>query len=70
LTAGGSDFDHVVRTTIFLADMGDFGKVNEVYGKYFPTHKPARATVAVKQLPKSALVEIDCIARVAHAASH
>lgn len=62
LKAAGSDFDHVVRTTIFLADMGDFAAVNEVYGKRFPNHKPARATVAVKQLPKSALVEIDCIA--------
>jgi len=69
LLAGGSDFHHVVRTTIFLADMGDFGAVNEVYGRYFPDHKPARATVAVKQLPKSALVEIDCIASIASAAN-
>ncbi len=69
LLAAGSDFHHVVRTTIFLADMGDFGAVNEVYGRYFPDHKPARATVAVQQLPKSARVEIDCIAFIANAAS-
>jgi 2-iminobutanoate/2-iminopropanoate deaminase len=68
LQAAGSDFGNVVRTTIFLADMGDFGAVNEVYGRYFPDHKPARATVAVKQLPKSALVEIDCIACIDSAA--
>ncbi len=62
LKAAGSSFDRVVRTTIFLADMNDFGAVNEIYGSHFPDHKPARATVAVKTLPKNALVEIDCIA--------
>jgi 2-iminobutanoate/2-iminopropanoate deaminase len=62
LAAAGSGFDKVVRTTIFLASMSDFAAVNEVYGKRFPTHKPARATVAVKELPKGGLVEIDCIA--------
>ena len=62
LTAAGSGFDRVLRTTIFLASMADFAGVNEVYGKRFPGHKPARATVAVKELPKGALVEIDCIA--------
>jgi 2-iminobutanoate/2-iminopropanoate deaminase len=62
LTAGGASMGHVVRTTIFLASMGDFAAVNEVYGKHFGAHKPARATVAVKELPKGALVEIDCIA--------
>ena len=62
LTAAGSGFDRVVRTTIFLASMADFAAVNEVYGRSFPQHKPARATVAVKELPKGALVEIDCIA--------
>jgi 2-iminobutanoate/2-iminopropanoate deaminase len=62
LAAGGSDFAHVVRTTIFLADMNDFAAVNEVYGASFPVTKPARATVAVKTLPRNALVEIDCIA--------
>jgi 2-iminobutanoate/2-iminopropanoate deaminase len=62
LTAGGASMGHVVRTTIFLASMGDFAAVNEVYGTHFGAHKPARATVAVKELPKGALVEIDCIA--------
>jgi 2-iminobutanoate/2-iminopropanoate deaminase len=62
LKAAGTSFDNVVRTTIFLASMDDFAAVNEVYGKRFPGTKPARATVAVKTLPKNALVEIDCIA--------
>ena len=62
LRAAGSSFDQVVRTTIYLVSMADFAAVNEVYGKCFPGHKPARATVAVKELPKGGLVEIDCIA--------
>jgi 2-iminobutanoate/2-iminopropanoate deaminase len=62
LRAAGSSFDQVVRTTIYLVSMADFAAVNEVYGKRFPGHKPARATVAVKELPKGGLVEIDCIA--------
>jgi 2-iminobutanoate/2-iminopropanoate deaminase len=62
LTAGGASMGHVVRTTIFLASMADFAAVNEVYGRHFGNHKPARATVAVKELPKGGLVEIDCIA--------
>lgn len=62
LQAAGSSFDRVVRSTIFLASMSDFAAVNEVYGKRFPGPKPARATVAVKELPKGGLVEIDCIA--------
>jgi 2-iminobutanoate/2-iminopropanoate deaminase len=62
LKAAGSSFDQVVRTTIFLASMDDFAAVNEVYGVRFTGTKPARATVAVKTLPKNALVEIDCIA--------
>ncbi len=62
LQQAGSSFDQVVRTTIFLASMDDFAAVNEVYGRSFPGNKPARATVAVKTLPKNALVEIDCIA--------
>jgi len=64
LEAGGAAFDSVVRTTIFLVDMADFAAVNEVYGRAFGDHKPARACVAVKALPKGALVEIDCIAQV------
>ena len=62
LVAGGAGLDRVVRTTIFLASMGDFAAVNEVYARHFGEHKPARACVAVKDLPKGALVEIDCIA--------
>ena len=61
LNAAGADISNVVKTTIFLADMNDFGAVNEVYGNYF-SHKPARSTVAVKELPKGAKVEIECIA--------
>ena len=62
LAAGGLGFANVVRTTIFLTTMNDFAAVTEVYGRHFAKHKPARATVAVKELPKGALVEIDCIA--------
>ena len=62
LEAGGASLAHVVRTTIYLVSMADFAAVNEVYGRHFGTHKPARATVAVKELPKAGLVEIDCIA--------
>jgi len=62
LAAGGATIDNVVRTTIYLVDMADFAAVNEIYGKHLGGHKPARATVAVKQLPKGGLVEIDCIA--------
>jgi 2-iminobutanoate/2-iminopropanoate deaminase len=62
LAAGGASLAHVARTTIFLASMDDFAAVNEVYARHFGTHKPARATVAVKTLPKGGLVVIDCIA--------
>ena len=64
LESAGSDLDKVVKTTIFLADMNDFEKVNEIYGAYFQENPPARETVAVRSLPKNALVEISCIARV------
>ena len=64
LKEAGSDLDQVIKTTIFLADMDSFLKVNEIYASYFGEHKPARATVAVKTLPKNALVEIDAIAVV------
>ena len=63
LTAAGSSFDNVVKTTCFLADMSDFAAFNEVYGKYF-TSKPARSCVAVKTLPKNVLVEIEVIAEI------
>lgn len=62
LAAAGLTFAHVVRCGIFLTDLGDFGKVNEVYGRYFPVNPPARATVQVSALPKGARVEIDAIA--------
>ena len=63
LTAGGSSFDNVVKTTCFLANITDFGAFNEVYGRYF-TSKPARSCVAVKDLPKGVLVEVEVIAVV------
>jgi 2-iminobutanoate/2-iminopropanoate deaminase len=62
LKAGGAAFSHVVRTTIFLADMNDFAAVNEVYATYFSQPYPARATVQVARLPKDVRVEIDAIA--------
>jgi len=61
LEEAGAKIENVVKTTIFLADINDFNAVNEVYGEYF-SHKPARSTVAVKELPKGAKVEIECIA--------
>jgi 2-iminobutanoate/2-iminopropanoate deaminase len=63
LEAAGSKIENVVKTTIFLSDINDFTAVNEIYGEYF-SHKPARSTVAVKELPKGAKVEIECIAVV------
>ncbi len=62
VAAAGASLASVVRTTIYLVSMSDFAAVNEVYGRHFGDHKPARATVAVKELPKGGLVEIDCIA--------
>jgi 2-iminobutanoate/2-iminopropanoate deaminase len=64
LKAGGASFDHVVRTTVFLADMNDFAAMNEVYATYFTSPAPARATVQVSRLPKDARVEIDVIAAI------
>ncbi|WP_428737215.1 RidA family protein [Sulfurimonas sp.] len=64
LSEAGSGMDKVIKTTIFLANMDDFATVNEIYAEAFGTHKPARSTVAVKTLPKNALVEIDAIALV------
>lgn len=64
LHAAGSSFDHVVKTTIFLQDMQQFQKVNEIYGSYFKAPFPARATVEVARLPRNVQVEIDCIAQV------
>ena len=62
LAAAGASFASVVRTTIYLTELADFGAVNEVYGSYFSGDPPARATVEVAGLPKGALVEIDAIA--------
>ena len=62
LEEAGAHFKDVVKTTIFLVDMKDFEKVNKIYAHYFGEHKPARSTVAVKTLPKNALIEIECIA--------
>ena len=62
LRAAGASFTNVVRTTVYLADMNDFGTVNEIYGKYFSSPAPARATVQAARLPKDARVEIDLIA--------
>ncbi len=62
LTAAGCSLGSVVKTTVYLATMDDFVAVNEVYGRHFGDHRPARAAIAVKTLPKNGLVEIDCIA--------
>jgi len=62
LSAADAGFDDVIKSTIYLVDMGDFAAVNEVYGRCFPSHKPARSTVAVKSLPRGALVEIEVVA--------
>jgi 2-iminobutanoate/2-iminopropanoate deaminase len=64
LEAAGTNFDNVVKTTIFLRTMSDFAAVNEVYGSVFTGAPPARSTVAVAGLPKDVLVEIECIALV------
>ena len=62
LEAGGMNLGNVVKTTVFLADMSDFAVMNEVYGRYFDSNKPARATVQAARLPRDAKVEIECIA--------
>ena len=64
LEAAGTDFDHVVKTTCFLADMADFAAFNEVYASYI-TSAPARSCVAVAALPKGALVEVEVVAELA-----
>lgn len=62
LKAAGSSLEKVVRSTVFLKNMGDFAAMNEIYGKYFTSAPPARSTVEVARLPKDVLVEIDVIA--------
>jgi 2-iminobutanoate/2-iminopropanoate deaminase len=64
LKQAGSDFSQVVKTTVFLVDMADFTSMNEIYGKAFGRHRPARSTVAVAALPRGARVEIEVIAAV------
>ncbi|MFP4332683.1 MAG: RidA family protein [Campylobacterales bacterium] len=61
LEASGSSMDRVIKTTVYLVNMDDFTLVNEVYAKHFGDHKPSRSAVAVKTLPKNALVEIEAI---------
>jgi 2-iminobutanoate/2-iminopropanoate deaminase len=64
LEAAGSSLDRVVKTTVFLSDMNDFGAMNEVYARHFGGHRPARAAVQAAALPRSCDVEIECVARV------
>jgi len=61
LAEAGATFNNVVKTTVYIVDMADFGAVNEVYAEYFGDHKPARSCVAVKELPKGARVEIEVL---------
>ncbi|WP_295702131.1 RidA family protein [Helicobacter mastomyrinus] len=62
LESAGSSLQKVIKTTVFLSNMEDFNTLNTIYAQYFGSHKPARSTIAVKTLPKNALVEIECIA--------
>lgn len=64
LEAAGCTLASVVKTTVYLKDMGEFAKMNEIYGRYFNTNPPARATVEAARLPRDVRVEIDCIATV------
>jgi 2-iminobutanoate/2-iminopropanoate deaminase len=65
LEAAGASMNTVVKTTVFLSDMNDFAAMNEVYGRHFGDHRPARAAVQAAALPKFVDVEIECVARVA-----
>jgi len=64
LEAAGTSLNNVVKTTVFLSDMNDFVKMNEIYAEFFGENKPARATVQAARLPRDAKVEIDCIALI------
>ncbi len=64
LAACGSSLDQVLKTTVYLKDLGEFTRMNEVYARYFPANPPARSTVEVARLPRDARIEIDAIARV------
>ncbi|MDY2794413.1 RidA family protein [Peptostreptococcus porci] len=61
VTEAGADLTNIVKTTVYLVDMADFGAVNEVYSDFFGDHKPARSCVAVKELPKGAKVEVEVL---------
>jgi len=65
LAAAGSDFDHVLKTTCFLTDLGNFAAFNEIYATYFGSAVPARSTVEVSKLPRGVLVEVECVALAA-----
>jgi len=64
LAAAGLEMRHVVKTTVFLVDLSEFGKMNEVYSRHFPENPPARSTVQVAALPRGARIEIECVAEV------
>lgn len=64
LEACGSSLDQVVKTTVFVKDLGEFAKINETYARYFPKDPPARATVEAARLPRDVRVEIECVALV------
>ena len=64
LEAAGSGLDKVVKTTVFMTNLGDFARMNGVYAEFFPSQPPARSTVQVAALPKGAMVEIECVAVV------
>ena len=64
LHAAGASLDRVVKTTVFLADMDDFGAMNQVYARHFGDHRPARAAVEAARLPRDVSVEIECVARL------
>ncbi|MAG58396.1 MAG: hypothetical protein CMJ83_19075 [Planctomycetes bacterium] len=66
MNAAGSSLADVARCTVYLKDMGDFAAVNAIYAEYFSSPYPARATIQAAALPKDALVEIDCMAKVGH----
>ena len=66
LEAAGASFDSVLKTTVFLLDMADFTRMNEIYARYFPKDPPARSTVQAARLPRDVRIEIECIAVVTH----
>ena len=64
LEAAGSRLDRVVKTTVFMSDLGEFSRMNAVYAEFFPAHPPARSTIQVAALPKGGKIEIECVALV------